>query len=104
MTNQSWLDRLFRPSNRSIQSALVAQQKREYLHKMDLFRDLDHQAMEAIDQRTRMTTVSRGQIIYGQDDQPRVLFLIKRGRVHLYRLSPQGKALVGDARTRNLFR
>ncbi len=38
-------------------------------------------------------TCCKGQILYSQEDQVEALFLLKRGRVRLYRLTPSGKRL-----------
>lgn len=67
--------------------------KQEFLRKIDIFRDLSHDEIEQIDRQTRMTTVRRGQVIYHQEDRAEGLFLLKRGRVRLSRLSPSGKKL-----------
>ncbi len=67
--------------------------KREYLHKIDLFRDLSHDEMEALVKMTRMTTVEKGSTIYRQDDKAQGLFLLKTGRVRLSRITPSGKKL-----------
>lgn len=69
------------------------QQKRAYLRKQELFRDLTQEDIERLDQQTRMMTCLKGRILYSQDDQAEVLFLLKRGRVQLYRLTPSGKRL-----------
>ena len=66
---------------------------KECLLEMDLFCDLDRAAMAAIEQQTEMRTCSKGQILYSQEDRAEVLFLLKRGRVQLYRLTPAGKRL-----------
>jgi CRP-like cAMP-binding protein len=42
---------------------------------------------------TEMVTCEPGRTIYGQHNQAEVLFILKRGRVQLYRLTPQGKKL-----------
>jgi len=49
--------------------------------------------MAAFEQQTEMRTCRRGQILYSQEDRAEVLFLLKRGRVQLYRLTPSGKRL-----------
>lgn len=67
--------------------------KRDYLRKIDLFRDLSHDEMEMLDRTTRMTTVEKGRIIYRQDDRAQGLFLLKTGRVRLSRIGPGGKKL-----------
>src|SRR5215470_18588049 len=67
--------------------------KQEFLRKIDIFRDLNHEEIEQIDRQTRMTTVRKGQVIYHQEDRAEGLFLLKRGRVRLSRLSSSGKKL-----------
>ena len=49
--------------------------------------------MAAFEQQTEMRTCRKGQILYSQEDRAEVLFLLKRGRVQLYRLTPSGKRL-----------
>jgi CRP-like cAMP-binding protein len=60
---------------------------------MDIFCDLEPETMAAFEQQTEMRTCRRGQILYSQEDRAEVLFLLKRGRVQLYRLTPSGKRL-----------
>jgi CRP/FNR family transcriptional regulator, cyclic AMP receptor protein len=66
---------------------------RDCLLTMDIFCDLEPEAMAAFEQQTEMRTCRRGQILYSQEDRAEVLFLLKRGRVQLYRLTPAGKRL-----------
>jgi CRP-like cAMP-binding protein len=67
--------------------------KREYLRKQELFGDLPTEEMENLERRTQMVTCPKGRILYSQEDQAEALFLLKRGRVQLYRLTPSGKRL-----------
>lgn len=67
--------------------------KREYLRKLEIFRDLSHKEMETLDKMTRMTTVAKGCVIYRQGDRAPELFLLKTGRVRLSRIAPSGKKL-----------
>jgi CRP-like cAMP-binding protein len=60
---------------------------------MDIFRDLEAEAISAFEQQTEIRTCRKGQILYSQEDRAEVLFLLKRGRVQLYRLTPSGKRL-----------
>ena len=60
---------------------------------MDIFCDLEPETMAAFEQQTEMRTCRKGQILYSQEDRAEVLFLLKRGRVQLYRLTPSGKRL-----------
>jgi CRP-like cAMP-binding protein len=76
-------------------SAPLAQreQKREYLRKQEIFRDLSPEDMVTVEHQTEMFTCPKGRIVYSQEDEAEALFLLKRGRVQLYRLTPSGKRL-----------
>jgi CRP/FNR family cyclic AMP-dependent transcriptional regulator len=65
-----------------------------YLKMVDIFQDLTEQEIEEIDRATTITTGRRGKIFYMPEDTSEVLFLLKEGRVQLYRISPDGKKLV----------
>jgi CRP-like cAMP-binding protein len=67
--------------------------KRDYLLTMEIFRDLPPEQITMIEHATVMRAIPRGQIIYSQEDRAEALFLLKRGRVTLYRLTPSGKRL-----------
>jgi CRP/FNR family transcriptional regulator, cyclic AMP receptor protein len=69
-------------------------EKYGYLKMMDIFQDLTEQEIEEIDRATTITTCRRGKIFYMPEDTSEVLFLLKQGRVQLYRISPDGKKLV----------
>ena len=64
-----------------------------YLQMVDLFQDLTEAEIEEIDRATTMSTCRRGKIFYMPEDTSQVLFLLKEGRVQLYRISPDGKKL-----------
>lgn len=68
--------------------------KTYYLKAVDLFQDLSPSDMAWLDSVTTMVNFRKGQIIYSPDDPKEVLFLLKKGKVQLYRLSPDGKKLV----------
>jgi len=65
-----------------------------YLQMVDIFRDLTEAEIEEIDRATTISTCRRGKILYMPEDRSEVLFLLKQGRVQLYRISPDGKKLV----------
>jgi CRP/FNR family transcriptional regulator, cyclic AMP receptor protein len=69
-------------------------EKLGYLSDVDLFRDLSDRDMTELDRMTTITNVPRGRVFYQPEDVGEVLFLIKDGRVQLYRISPEGKKLV----------
>lgn len=74
--------------------APLRQEKLNYLSMMDLFRDLSPQELAEMDRQTTMSTCKAGKILYMPDDTGEVLFLLKKGRVELYRISPEGKKIV----------
>ncbi len=60
---------------------------------VDIFHDLEPETMATFELQTVLRTFRKGQILYSQEDRAEVLFLLRRGRVHLYRLTPSGKRL-----------
>jgi len=69
-------------------------EKLGYLSDVDLFRDLSDRDMAELDRMTTITNVPRGRVFYQPEEVSEVLFLIKQGKVQLYRISPEGKKLV----------
>ena len=61
---------------------------------VDIFQGLSKADMEEMDRTTTMSTCRKGRIFYQPEDSSEVLFILKKGRVQLYRLSPDGKKLV----------
>lgn len=61
---------------------------------MELFQDLSEKEQEELDRITTMSTVRRGKVFYRPEELGEVLFILKQGRVQLYRISPEGKKLV----------
>lgn len=74
--------------------AVDATKKITYLQMVDIFQDLSKEEMAEMDHTTTMSTCQRGKIFYQPQDTTEVLFILKKGRVQLYRLSPEGKKLV----------
>lgn len=64
------------------------------LSEIEIFQDLTRQEMEEMDRTTTMSSCESGRVFYGPDETGEVLFLLKKGKVQLYRLSPEGKKLV----------
>jgi len=75
------------------EAAEAAFDKLGLLRASDLFHGLNDEQMTEVEKMTVMTSCKRGSLIYGQDDRSESLFLLKKGRVALYRLSPEGKKL-----------
>jgi len=68
--------------------------KLNYLQMVDIFQDLSKADMHEMDRTTTMSTCKRGKIFYQPEDSSEVLFILKKGKVQLYRISPEGKKLV----------
>ncbi len=65
-----------------------------YLQAVDIFQDLDEQELAAIDKSITMIPCSGGKIFYTPEDTGEALFILKEGKVQLYRISPDGRKLV----------
>lgn len=68
--------------------------KLKALSAIEIFQDLSEKEFQEVDQATKMSTCEPGRVFYTPDESGEVLFLLKMGRVQLYRLSPDGKKLV----------
>lgn len=68
--------------------------KISFLRMVDIFQDLTPAEMEEMDRTTTMSTCKKGKVFYRPEDTGEVLFILKKGRVQLYRLSPEGKKLI----------
>jgi CRP/FNR family transcriptional regulator, cyclic AMP receptor protein len=67
--------------------------KTRYLQSVDIFCDLDHDEVEQLGMHTPMQRVPTGTVFFSPEQASEVLFILKEGRVRLYHLSPDGKAL-----------
>lgn len=69
-------------------------EKMRYLSELTVFQDLSAREMQDLNRITTMSTVPRGRVFYRPEEPGEVLFILKDGRVQLYRISPEGKKLV----------
>lgn len=69
-------------------------EKMKYLSELTVFQDLTPREMEELNRITTMSTVQKGRVFYRPEEPGEVLFILKEGRVQLYRISPEGKKLV----------
>ncbi len=83
-------------SARTDEKSVVTQpaEKMRYLSELTVFQDLTPREMEELNRITTMSTVPRGRVFYRPEEPGEVLFILKEGRVQLYRISPEGKKLV----------
>ncbi len=72
----------------------LVREKVDYLSTIQIFRDLSMGELAEMDRQTTMASCEPGRIFYMPEDSGEVLFLLKSGRVQLYRVSPAGKKIV----------
>ena len=65
-----------------------------YLSETDLFQDLQARDLDEIERSTAMSSCSRGRVFFTPGETGEVLFILKAGRVNLYRMTSEGKKLV----------
>lgn len=63
------------------------------ISEVDIFRDLSAAEMDAIGAAAPMKTYSAGELIYSPHNPVEALFILKTGRVRVFRVSPDGRAL-----------
>jgi CRP-like cAMP-binding protein len=68
-------------------------EKTWYLKRFNLFKSLTDREIGVVDRISYMKGYSRREQIYGQSDPGDVVYLLKEGRVKIYKLSPDGKEL-----------
>ena len=68
--------------------------KLRHLSAIDIFRDLAPDDLDWLAAHTTMVTARRGQLVYMPGETNEALFLLKAGRVQIYRLSADGKKFV----------
>ncbi|MEO8511699.1 MAG: Crp/Fnr family transcriptional regulator [Chloroflexota bacterium] len=66
------------------------------LREVDLFADLAPAELKEVSRALPMQTCQVGRLVTSPDDEDERLYIIKRGRVRLYRLTPDGKQLTLD--------
>ncbi|MFD8427799.1 Crp/Fnr family transcriptional regulator [Streptomyces coelicoflavus] len=63
------------------------------ISEVDIFRDLSEPEMDAIAAAAPMKTYAVGEILHSPAQLSEVLFILKRGRVRIFRVSADGRAL-----------
>ncbi|MQA27789.1 MAG: cyclic nucleotide-binding domain-containing protein [Micromonosporaceae bacterium] len=63
------------------------------LAEVDIFADLSAAEMDAIAAAAPMRTYAAGELLYSPHNPVELLFILKRGRVRIFRVSAEGRAL-----------
>ena len=64
-----------------------------YLKKIDIFEDLNDEDLTKIDNHSFMREYPKNHIIYSQNDESKLIYFLKSGKVRLYRLIESGKQI-----------
>ncbi len=63
------------------------------MSEVDIFADLDEGEMDAMASAAPMKTYAAGALVYTPHQPLEALFILKRGRIRIFRVSPDGRAL-----------
>ncbi len=74
-------------------AAAAAPDKLWCMSEVDIFCDLDDTEMDAIAQAAPMKTYAAGELLYSPHQPLEALFILKKGRIRIFRVSPDGRAL-----------
>ena len=74
----------------------LPQSKFTYLSMVDIFQDLTTEELKEIERATAMTTCAAGKMFYSPNQYGEVMFILKKGKVQIYRMSSEGRKLVID--------
>ena len=65
-----------------------------YLKTVEIFRDLSDEELAALESSITTIPCAAGKIFYAPEDTGEALFILKQGKVQLYRISADGRKLV----------
>ena len=69
------------------------QSKFTYLSMVDIFQDLTTEELKEIERATATTTCAAGKMFYSPNQSGEVMFILKKGKVQIYRMSSEGRAI-----------
>jgi CRP-like cAMP-binding protein len=65
-----------------------------YLSKISLFEALTMEELQEIERMTPMTTIKRGELIQSPSTFREGLYMLKEGKLKLYKINPEGKQFI----------
>jgi CRP-like cAMP-binding protein len=74
-------------------AAMTGPDKPWCMSEVDIFCDLDDAEMDAMAQAAPMKTYTAGELVYTPHQPLETLFILKQGRIRIFRVSPDGRAL-----------
>lgn len=69
---------------------LLPKEKLRLLSMVDVLEPLSGEELEEFSRRIPDTHVGRGQVFYAPGDRSDALFMLKRGKVRIYKVTPDG--------------
>ncbi len=72
-------------------SDLLEGEPARLLCKVDILESLTEGQLEELDRLIPSTHVERGRVLYAPGERSGMLFMIKSGRVRIYKVTPEGK-------------
>ena len=72
----------------------LPQTKLAYLSVVDIFQDMTPDELKEIQDSISMTTCPAGKIFYSPGQYGEVIFILKKGKVQIYKMSSEGRKLV----------
>jgi CRP/FNR family transcriptional regulator len=79
-----------RSSGRGESRVLLLEEKLRLLSMVDVLEPLSEEELEEFVQSVPDTHVERGRVFYAPGDKSEALFLLKRGKVRIYKATPEG--------------
>jgi len=64
-----------------------------YLKRCDIFQGLNREAMDKVSAVTKERNINKKELIYSPEDSNNVMFILKKGRVRIFKLSVDGKMI-----------
>jgi CRP/FNR family transcriptional regulator, cyclic AMP receptor protein len=69
-------------------------EKTDYLSRVTILQGLSSDELDVLGHGTRLVNYAAGHLFYMPEDFGEVMFILKLGRVQLYRISPDGRKLI----------
>ncbi len=84
-------------------TALKPSMKLNLLSKLDIFFDLSDDEIMEIEEMITMVTIKKGHLFFRPEEKAEVLFMLKKGKVQVYTISPEGKRRIVENITPGTF-
>jgi CRP/FNR family transcriptional regulator, cyclic AMP receptor protein len=80
----------------SLKSSQMAQHKIEALRQVPVLAPAHERELEVLSTISTLVDFGKGHLFYQPEDCSQAVYMLTKGRIHLYRLNPEGKKLIVD--------